>query len=131
MSGEEPGPKQFSPVLILISSRPHKHMRFKGTLKSWNDERGFGFFELPQGGEDIFVHVKAFRVRSVRPQLGQIMSFEIEVGPQGKKRATNVEPIRRTRTSRPEPRESSVQSGTATLIAIPLFLVLYLVVSVL
>ena len=72
-------------------------MRFEGTLKIWNDERGFGFLEPLQGGDDIFVHATAFRGRAGRPQVGQVVSFEIELGPQGKKRAKNVEPIRRTR----------------------------------
>ena len=106
-------------------------MRFEGMLKSWNDERGFGFLEPLQGGEDIFVHIRAFRVRIGRPQVGQAMSFEVEVGPEGKKRAKNVDQIRATRISRPRPRQSTVQPGTATLLAIQLFLVLYLVVSVL
>ena len=41
-------------------------MQFSGTLKSWNDDRGFGFIEATQGGQggqggqEIFVHVKAF-----------------------------------------------------------------------
>ncbi|MCP9850212.1 cold shock domain-containing protein, partial [Cyanobium sp. Morenito 9A2] len=34
-------------------------MRLRGNLKSWNDERGFGFIEPAQGGKDIFVHIKA------------------------------------------------------------------------
>lgn len=116
---------------MKLTSRGETYMRFEGMLKSWNDERGFGFIEPCKGGEDIFVHVKALRVRIGRPQVGQAMSFEVEVGPQGKKRAKNVEPIRPMCSLRSKPRESSVQRGVATLSAIPLFLVLYLVVSVL
>lgn len=103
-------------------------MRFEGMLKTWNDERGFGFLEPLQGGEDIFVHIKAFRVRSGRPQVGQAMSFEVEIGPQGKKRAKNVESISAMRISRRKPRESHVPRGTSTLVAIPLFVILYLIV---
>src|SRR5688572_26646424 len=105
-------------------------MRFKGTLKSWNDERGFGFLEPSQGGEDIFVHVKALRLRMGRPQVGQILSFEVELGPQGKKRAKNVELFRSPHLQH-KAREAAVQSGIRTLSAIPLFLILYVVVSVL
>ena len=36
-------------------------MRFDGKLKSWNDDRGFGFIEPLQGGQEIFVHIKSFR----------------------------------------------------------------------
>ena len=105
-------------------------MRFEGLLKSWNDERGFGFLEPLQGNEDIFVHITAFRGLIGRPQVGQAMSFEVEVGPQGKKRAKRVEPIRAGHTSRRKPPESPAQQGAAKLIVIPLFLVLYIVVSV-
>ena len=106
-------------------------MRFEGLLKSWNDERGFGFLEPLRGGEEVFVHIKAFRVRSERPEAGQAMSFEVEVGPEGKRRAKNVQRIRSGRLSRRKPREAPYQRGIVTLIAIPLFVILYLVVSAL
>ncbi|NJO13060.1 MAG: cold shock domain-containing protein [Gammaproteobacteria bacterium] len=32
-------------------------MRVQGTLKKWNDDRGFGFITLPQSHEEIFVHI--------------------------------------------------------------------------
>ena len=106
-------------------------MRFDGMLKSWNDERGFGFVEPLQGGEDVFVHITAFRVRGVeRPHAGEAVSFEIELGPQGKKRAKNVEPIRPTRVSKRKPRESAIQKGDAALLAIPVFIILYLAVII-
>ena len=35
-------------------------MQSTGTLKSWNDDRGFGFIEPTHGGQEIFVHIKAF-----------------------------------------------------------------------
>ena len=55
-------------------------MRFDGKIKSWDDERGFGFIELDQGGQDIFVHIKAFKGLRERPQANQRVSFEIEIG---------------------------------------------------
>lgn len=106
-------------------------MRFEGTLKTWNDERGFGFIESIQGGQEIFVHVKAFKTRTGRPQINQMFSFEIELGPQGKKRAKNVAPVRSVRT-RPNTRgESPAQWGTASLFAIPVFLILFAAASLL
>lgn len=106
-------------------------MRFEGTLKTWNDERGFGFIESSQGGQEIFVHVKAFKARTGRPQINQVFSFEIELGPQGKKRAKNVapvQPVRRRPNARGEP---PAQWGTASLFAIPVFLILFVAVSLL
>ena len=106
-------------------------MRIDGVIKSWNDERGFGFIEPTQGGQEIFVHVKAFRVRTGRPQIGQLVSFEVELGAQGKKRAKNVESIRVVHSRRRVERDSPAQWGTTTLFAIPAFLVLFVIVNAL
>ena len=50
-------------------------MRFDGTLKSWNDERGFGFIDPRHGDEEIFVHIKAFSKRSGRPANWDALSL--------------------------------------------------------
>ena len=105
-------------------------MRFEGFLKSWNDERGFGFIEPVKGGDEIFVHIKALPARSGRPQLNQALSFEVELGPQGKKRAKNVELIRAARPAGRASRSSPTPWGTASLFAIPAFLLVYLGVAV-
>ena len=105
-------------------------MRFEGILKSWNDERGFGFLEPLQSHEDVFVHVKAFRRGVGRPQVGQAMSFEVEVGPEGKKRAKNVELIRAGQISRRALKRSREEQTSRTLIVIPLFFILYVVLTV-
>lgn len=52
-------------------------MRFDGKLATWHDERGFGFIESSQGGEPIFVHMKAFPAGTGRPTVGQALSFEV------------------------------------------------------
>ena len=104
-------------------------MRFEGTLKRWNDDRGFGFIEPTQGGQEIFVHIKAFGRRAARPQAQQLLSFEIEVGPQGK-RAKNVEFVRRVPARTKARRESPVQWGTATLFAIPGFATVFVAVGI-
>jgi cold shock CspA family protein len=105
-------------------------MRFDGVLKSWNDERGFGFLEPLQGGEQIFVHIKAFPSAVGRPQLNQAYSFEVELGPKGK-RAKNLQVLRPRASRRPSERQERAQWGTATLFAIPAFLAVYGVVAVL
>lgn len=106
-------------------------MRFDGIIKTWNDDRGFGFIESTQGGQEVFVHIKSFRQRLGRPQEGLAVSFEVELGPQGKKRAKNVEPIRSARPIVKRSSSAPAQWGTATLFLIPAFILLYLVVFLL
>jgi uncharacterized membrane protein YsdA (DUF1294 family)/cold shock CspA family protein len=105
-------------------------MRFKGKLKSWNDDRGFGFIDPIQGGGEIFVHIKAFSPRSRRPQVNELLWFEIELGPEGKKRAKNVEFVRKIGDRSRTQLESSAPRGIGTLVAIPGFVLLYMVVGI-
>lgn len=106
-------------------------MRFEGTIKSWNDERGFGFIGSTLGGQDIFVHIKAFKGPPGRPQVGQRVTFEVQLGPQGKKRALNVEmaPVARKALS-PARRQSRAPWSTASLLAIPVLLAVVLAAHV-
>lgn len=104
-------------------------MRIEGHIKTWNDDRGFGFIEPAQGGQEIFVHIKAFTGLRGRPEATQRVTFQVEVGPQGKKRAFNVElmqPKRKASLSTPRRQEGPAQWGTATLFALPAFLLLLL-----
>lgn len=100
-------------------------MRFEGKLKSWNDERGFGFIEI-RDGQDIFVHIKDFERNVARPDLGQTLSFELELNPQGKKRAVRVQAVRPTKLSKSRSNDAPARWGTASYFAIPCFLLLYL-----
>lgn len=105
-------------------------MRLEGTLRSWNDERGFGFIEPKQGGQEIFVHIKAFEYRSGRPQIGQAVTFEVELSPEGKKRAKRVQIVQPLRAPRRQRSNGPAQWGTASYFAIPVFLFVYLVVAI-
>lgn len=106
-------------------------MRIDGTLKSWNDERGFGFIEPFLGGQEIFVHIKAFPAHSGRPQVGQRLSFEVEMGRDGRKRARAVRAIQPKRAPTGRRQDSPAQWGTASFFAIPAFLLIYLVLAML
>ena len=64
-------------------------MRFTGKLKSWTEDRGFGFITPTEGGQDIFVHVSEYP-RGRTPILNEMLSFEVALNPQGKKKAVKV-----------------------------------------
>lgn len=104
-------------------------MRFEGVIKAWNDERGFGFIEPDQGGEEIFFHIKALAPRAARPQLNQRVSFEIRLNHEGKKRAQNVHAPRLIRVPRARQKSSATQWGMASIFAIPAFALVYFLVA--
>ncbi len=65
-----------------------------GTVKWFNDSKGFGFIEQENGGEDVFVHHSAIVADGYRSlQEGQKVTFEITKEQKGL-RAANVKPVR-------------------------------------
>lgn len=61
-----------------------------GTVKFFNDEKGFGFIQPDNGGSDLFVHVSA--VASGTLNDGDKVEYEIGQGKKGPC-ATNVKKI--------------------------------------
>jgi CspA family cold shock protein len=63
-----------------------------GTVKWFNDAKGFGFITEEQG-EDVFVHYSEINGDGYRSLAeGQRVEFEVTLGPKGKK-ASNVRKI--------------------------------------
>jgi CspA family cold shock protein len=64
-----------------------------GTVKRFNDAKGFSFIAPDDGGEDLFAHfseVKSEGFKSLGD--GQKVSFEVRLGPKGKQ-AANIQPL--------------------------------------
>ena len=64
-------------------------MEQRGTLKSWNDQQGFGFIRPQQGGVEVFAHISALRGER-RPVAGDAVLYVAGHDPKGRLRAEHV-----------------------------------------
>ena len=65
----------------------------KGTVKWFNDAKGYGFISRDSGQGDVFVHFSAIQSSGFRSlQEGQPVQFEVVTGPKGLQ-AENVQAL--------------------------------------
>lgn len=63
-----------------------------GTVKWFNESKGFGFLSQDNGGDDVFVHFSAIQGDGFKTlNEGQKVTFEVEQGPKGPQ-ASSVTP---------------------------------------
>ncbi|HEB91967.1 MAG TPA: cold-shock protein [Gammaproteobacteria bacterium] len=63
-----------------------------GTVKWFNESKGFGFIAPEEGGDDLFVHFSAISGSGFKTLTeGQRVSYEVQQGPKGPA-AANVMP---------------------------------------
>jgi len=62
-----------------------------GTVKWFNEAKGFGFISPSEGSSDVFVHYSSIQIEGFRTlDEGQSVSFNVEDGPKGPQ-ATDVQ----------------------------------------
>lgn len=64
-------------------------MESPGVISRWNDDKGFGFIRPKEGGQEVFLHISAFR-GDRRPQTGDQVNFVAGKDPQGRPRAEHA-----------------------------------------
>lgn len=68
--------------------------RIQGTVKWFNEDKGFGFIERNDGGDDVFLHFSALDQSGFKSIAEAArVEFDVEQGPKGPK-ASNVMELR-------------------------------------
>lgn len=80
---------------------PSDTLRHRGTLRMWDDDKGFGFIEPEHGGADVFLHIKALADRTARPTIGAVVSYRQGVDEKQRPRASDARLESGARRSRP------------------------------
>jgi len=64
-----------------------------GTVKWFNDAKGFGFITPDNGGKDLFAHFSAIQSSGFKSlREGQKVSFDVTTGPKGDQ-AVSIKPL--------------------------------------
>jgi uncharacterized membrane protein YsdA (DUF1294 family)/cold shock CspA family protein len=81
----------------------------KGNLIRWIDNRGFGFIQPIDGSQEVFIHISAFKDVNRRPQVGNLIHYQLSVDKNGKVCAchASIQGV----TSTPIPQSSSSNAG--------------------
>ena len=73
-----------------------------GTVKFFNDSKGYGFIQPDGGGNDAFVHITAVERAGMRSlHENQRLSYDIEQDQRGKLKATNLQPAEESTQAEP------------------------------
>jgi cold shock protein len=76
---------------VPFSNQIEEFAMATGTVKWFNDSKGYGFITPDGGGDDLFAHFSAINMQGFKTlKEGQKVSFEVTSGPKGKQ-ASNIQ----------------------------------------
>ena len=65
-----------------------------GTVKWFNEQKGYGFIQPDQGGKDVFVHISAVQRAGMETlEEGQRLEFQVVPGRDGRTSADNIKAV--------------------------------------
>ena len=73
-------------------------MRHQGRITNWNDERGFGFVLPDDGSERVFLHIKAFEKKYLRPVDDERITYDLSRDERNRPQAIRVSYAERAQT---------------------------------
>ena len=102
-------------------------MKFKGKLIRWNEERGFGFINSASVKGDVFIHISELKHMARRPQINDVIYFDITTEKTGKTKAINatiegVQEVVQQKRIRPKSNKTKNSSLTSKILLIAVFL---------
>ena len=50
---------------------------YEGIIKSWKEDKGFGFIQPSGGGKDIFIHIRDLKHSNYQPQQGDDICYKV------------------------------------------------------
>lgn len=71
-------------------AKPPPTQRSRGTVRMWDDDKGFGFIAPENPGPDVFLHIKALASQASRPTIGAVVTFRQGSDDQGRPRALDA-----------------------------------------
>lgn len=86
---------------------------YKGTIKKWNKDKGFGFIQGEQKN-DIFIHISALEKHDRFLQVGDTIWYELGSGKNGKVQAINASTQAKPKPSKPSSHQAKPKPSKHT-----------------